>query len=214
MESHVLHIISSGKQTLARVKTIIHSIHPYLDVFQIREKQQTARTLMAWAQTLLAEGLPASKLSMNDRLDVGLAVRAGHIHLAYHSLPPSEAKPLLFPGQKLGVSVHDVKEAELAEENGADFLYFGHVYPTHSKPGMAPRGIHALEKVVHSVSIPVIALGGITLEKVYDILATGCAGLAVMSAVMKAENPEATIMAFRREMDKVTVHPVRIQKHI
>jgi thiazole tautomerase (transcriptional regulator TenI) len=141
-------------------------------------------------------------------LDVALAVQAGYIHLAYHSLPPKLAKQLVH-NQKIGASVHSVEEAKKAEAEGADYLLFGHIFPTNSKPDLPPRGLRALRQVVHSSRIPVIALGGITPANAAETLATGCAGIAIMSAVMEAINPEIAARQFRLAVGEAYVTPVR-----
>ncbi|WP_052947914.1 thiamine phosphate synthase [Aneurinibacillus tyrosinisolvens] len=204
---HVIHVISNGKQPLEKVAGTVRKIHPYIDVFHLREKERTARELADSVYCLYESGLPPARLSINDRLDVALAVQAGYIHLAYHSLPPMLAKRLVHT-QKIGVSVHNVEEAVEAERGGADYLLFGHVFPTNSKPGLPPRGLPALRHVVKASGIPVIALGGITPANAAEALATGCAGIALMSAVMEAGNPELAAKQFRSAIDEAYVKPL------
>jgi thiazole tautomerase (transcriptional regulator TenI) len=185
----IIHIISNGKQDLDAIERILSMIGSRIDFFHIREKQRSARELSHWIESLLSQGIPPRKLIINDRVDVAIAYGVGGVQLAYHSLSPSLTRHILLPGQKMGVSVHNVEEAKRAEEDMADYLLYGHVFSSGSKPGLAPRGIEALNEVVDRVSIPVIALGGITPNNVLDVLSTGCAGIAMMSAVMNADDP-------------------------
>ncbi|MMZ53721.1 Regulatory protein TenI [compost metagenome] len=203
---HALHIISSGKQPLATVRDITAQIHPYIDMFHIREKQRSARELWEWAQGITVAGLPKTKLAVNDRVDVALACHAAAIQVAYHSLPPDVIRRLV-PNKRIGVSVHNVAEAEAAEAAGADYVLYGHVFASASKPGLAGRGLAALQETVESVSVPVIALGGITPDNAAEVLATGCAGIAVLSAVMHATNPVLSVQRFQQAMRDVRVSP-------
>ncbi|MED0678055.1 thiamine phosphate synthase [Aneurinibacillus thermoaerophilus] len=206
MQKHVFHVISSGKQSLVEAKQIIANIHPYIDAFHLREKQRTARELWEWTQTLGKVGLTREKLIINDRADVALAAGAVGIQTAYHSLPAPVMRHLA-PSLLLGVSVHSVEEAKAAEAAGADYVLFGHVFASASKPGQAGRGLAALREVVESVSIPVIALGGITPENTVKILATGCTGIAVLSAVMQAKEPVLSVQQFQQAISQVRTSP-------
>jgi thiazole tautomerase (transcriptional regulator TenI) len=194
----VIHIISNGKQELATIERILLKIGSRIDYFHIREKHRTARELSLWVESLTSQGFPLRKLIINDRIDVAIAYGTGGVQLAYHSLVPSLTRHILLPGQKMGISVHSVEEAKKGEEAGADYLLFGHVFPTGSKPGLAPRGLESLQQVVESVSIPVIALGGITPENAGQVLSTGCAGIAMMSAVMSADDPLQVIQSIKK----------------
>lgn len=203
---HALHIISSGQQPLATVRDITAQIHPYIDMFHIREKQRSARELWEWTQGITAAGLPDAKLAVNDRVDVALACHAAAIQVAYHSLPPDVIRRLVL-NKRIGVSVHNVAEAEAAEAAGADYVLYGHVFASVSKPGLAERGLAALQETVESVSLPVIALGGITPDNAAKVLATGCAGIAVLSAVMHAADPVLSVQRFQQAMRDVRVSP-------
>lgn len=198
----VIHVISNGKQDLEAIEGILLMIGSNIDFFHIREKHRSARDLSLWVESLTSKGFPLRKLIINDRVDVALAHGTGGVQLAYHSLAPSLTRPILLPGQQMGVSIHSVEESKKAEEEGADYLLYGHVFPSGSKPGLAPRGLHSLQQVVESVSIPVIALGGITPDNVLDVLSTGCDGIAMMSAVMDAVDPLQVIQSIREKFSQ------------
>ncbi|GEN34964.1 thiamine phosphate synthase [Aneurinibacillus danicus] len=204
--AHALHVISSGTQSLSDVRRVVARIHPYITMFHLREKQRTARELWEWTQDLVAAGLPCTKLAVNDRVDVALASGAAAIQAAYHSLPAGVIRRLA-PHRLIGVSVHSVTEAKAAEASGADYVLFGHVFASTSKPGQAGRGLAALQEIVESVNLPVIALGGITPNNAPDTLATGCAGIAVLSAIMLARDPMLSAQQFQQAMQNVRVSP-------
>ncbi len=122
-------------------------------------------------------GVDPRRIIVNDRADVAAAMYVYGVHLAYHSLDVAQAKAV-FPGLAAGKSVHSADEAVLAEEEGADYLIFGHVFPTASKPGMAARGVEALREVIAKVKVPVIAIGGLTPLNAAEVLDAGAAGIA------------------------------------
>lgn len=178
---------------------------------QVRDKGAPASELLASALEV-ARLVRASdaRLLVNDRVDIALAVRAHGAHLAAKSLPPDVARGLLEPWQLLGVSVHSVEEAVAAARAGADYVTFGHVYPTWTHAGQPGRGVDALAAVVEAVGVPVLAIGGIDAGRVAEVLGTGCAGIAVISAVLGADDPRAAAADLRAALDAVDVRPKRV----
>ena len=173
-----------------------------VDCLHIREKHRSARELTHWYRSLKPL-LQRTALLINDRLDAALAVEADGVQLGGGSLTPAEARRLLPPGTRIGVSVHAPSEAAEAARQGADFVMFGHVYATASKPGLAPRGLHELKAAVQASAVPVIALGGITPERIGECLAAGASGAAVLSSVFLHPQPEEQIIALRHALDRM-----------
>ncbi|ASA20319.1 thiamine phosphate synthase [Paenibacillus donghaensis] len=190
-----LHLISDGKRAVAPFIEMAAAVHPLLDYIHLREKQWSALELLAAAEQLQHVGVPASKLVINDRLDVALAAGAAGVQLAWHSLGPAAARPLA-PYLRLGRSVHSPAEAAEAARQGADYCLFGHVFPTGSKPGQRERGLAELAEAVGCCRIPLIAIGGIRPEHAGQILAAGAAGIAVMSGICSAADPVAAAEAY------------------
>ncbi|WP_461865960.1 thiamine phosphate synthase [Thermococcus sp.] len=122
---------------------------------------------------------------VDDRLDVALAVDADGVQLGPDDMPVSMARELA-PNLIIGASVYSFEEALRAEKDGADYLGAGAVFPTVTKKDARVLGLDGLRKVVKSVNIPVVAIGGITHENVRDVLKTGVDGIAVISAVVGA----------------------------
>ncbi|MEX2461393.1 MAG: thiamine phosphate synthase [Paenibacillaceae bacterium] len=183
-----LHIISNNKLALDDFALLAGRIKQFVSAFHLREKTKTARELINGIELLLAAGVSPECIFVNDRVDVAAAMDISGVQLAYHSLAVNQVKRL-FPRLKIGKSVHAVDEARLAEEEGADFLIFGHIYPTDSKSGLPSKGVDLLRQVMDNVSLPVIAIGGIKPENTQEILRSGAKGIAVMSGVLDAENP-------------------------
>jgi thiamine-phosphate pyrophosphorylase len=168
-------------------------------VVQLREKTATTREMVELGQALheltQQAGVP---LIVNDRLDVALAVEAEGVHLGHDDMPPAIARRLIGPDRILGVSPEALTEARQAERNGADYLGVGDVYGTPSKPDAGtPIGIEGLTEVVGAVSIPVVAIGGITPDNVGAVIEAGAAGVAVISAIVAAPDPEGAARRLR-----------------
>ncbi len=138
---------------------------------------------------------------------MALAVGAAGVHLAGQSLPVAAA--VRVAGQRLlvGRSVHDLEEARGAARDGADYLTFGHVFPTASHEGVPPRGLAQLAEIVQAVELPVLAIGGITARNLDQTLATGCAGIAVISAILADANPARRRGPPARGTGRLAAHP-------
>jgi thiamine-phosphate pyrophosphorylase len=159
------------------------------------------------AQLLGATQQRDAQLAINDRLDVALAVGADGVHLAGQSLPVEAAVRLAAGRILVGRSVHELDEAVAAAAAGADYLTFGHVFPTTSHPGVPPRGLAELRAIVEAVDVPVVAIGGITVDNLADVLQTGCAGIAVISAILADANPQLAAARLRGAMDSSPHRP-------
>ncbi|MBT2730394.1 thiamine phosphate synthase [Bacillus sp. ISL-75] len=118
---------------IEQLREILIDIHPYVTSIHLREKQKTARELFQ-AVDLLSKDIPLSKIIINDRGDVAFATRVSGVQLAFHSLESAIVKKA-FPELRVGSSIHSYHEGEKALQDGTDYVLFGHVYPSQSKPG-------------------------------------------------------------------------------
>ena len=129
-------------------------------------------------------------LIVNDRVDVAVACDADGVHLGQSDLPPAAARPLLAAGRWIGVSTHDERQALAAAAAGADYIGFGPLFPTGTKAtGYEPRGIEQLTLVRRAVSLPIVAIGGITAERAPSAIDAGADAVAVISALGDAPDP-------------------------
>lgn len=197
-----LYVITSRRLAGARSLVDLAAKLEGVDYLQLREKDLTGRELYHLALDVKQVLPPGTRLLINDRLDVALAAGADGVHLGENSLPPAVARRLLGPEKIMGVSVHSVTAAREAEKAGADYLLFGHIFPTASKEGIPPRGVGCLREVVASVGIPIIALGGINAANARQCLAAGARGVAVMSAVMAASDPARAVAELKQTLNK------------
>ena len=190
-----LYVITDRQQTAGRpLPAVVEAaLRGGARAFQLREKDLAPRDLLPLAQEIrrLTEAYGA-RLLINDRIDVALAVNADGAHLTTTSLPVHVARQLLGSDRLLGVSTHNLAEARAAAEGGADFIVFGPVFFTPSKaPYGQPIGLDALRAVCAAVALPILAIGGIKKVNLDQVVAAGADGIAVISAVIAADDPTA-----------------------
>ena len=133
-----------------------------------------------------------ARLFINDRIDIALAVDADGVHLGASSIPVHRARKILGDKRLIGVSCHNRISAITAQEKGADFITFGPVFYTPSKAAYGdPVGVDKLAEIVELLRIPVFALGGINRKNVSQVIAAGAHGIALISAILAADDPYA-----------------------
>ena len=171
-----------------------------IKVIQLREKDLSTRKLLEmaqWMRDITKEY--GAKLFINDRVDIALSVEADGVHLGQNSIPVYAVRKISEEKLLIGVSTHGIDEAIEAEKGGADFITLGPIYETPSKLKYGnPIGIDTLRKVKSKISIPVLAIGGIKLDKVLEVMEAGADGIALISAILKAENIKETTEKFMR----------------
>jgi len=159
---------------------------------QLREKDLPPRQLYRLALELreVTAGHGAL-LFINDRLDIALAADADGVHLGESSLPVARVRELAGERLLIGVSCHDLAGALAAQQGGADFITFSPVFYTPSKAGYGePVGIERLAEACRELRIPVFALGGIKPDTIHTVLDQGAHGIALISAILAAGDPE------------------------
>jgi len=212
----MLHVISDKTRPLSPQTlhdALVASARGGADVIQIREKKTPAGAVYALCQEMMeatAAMQRAPQIFVNDRVDVAIAAHLHGVHLARLSLPIAAVLELKAQSGwrgLVGVSVHSLDEAKLAEAAGANYVTFGHVFASASHRGEAPRGVTALANVVDALTIPVVAIGGIDVLNVRTVVDTGCAGIAVIGAVLDQDNPEAATFRLKNQMDAAQTKP-------
>jgi len=168
-------------------------------VVQVRVTDGTTDRAAYELAAAVAELCPATGATclVNDRLHVGLAVGADGGHVGADDLPVAAARRVLGPQAVLGATVRDPAAARCAVANGASYLGVGPVYPTATKSGLpAPIGPAGVAAVAEAVTVPVIAIGGVTADRVAEVCAAGAYGVAVVGAIGSAPDPAAATRAF------------------
>lgn len=162
------------------------------DIIQVRERGLDDIRLLTLAEGVREVASPAGAATLiNDRLDVALAARAAGVHLPARGFAASRVRAAAPPGFLIGRSVHSDDEAIQAQAaGGCDYLIFGSVFETASKaPGHRVAGLDALARVCESVDLPVVAVGGITVDRIPDVARAGAAGIAAISLFASGEEP-------------------------
>ena len=192
-----------GSDPARLLEVISRALAAGVDWIQIREKGSadilnkcedlSGRALLALVESAVeAARNTATKVFVNDRLDVAAGAGAAGVHLGAESLPVREAVDWCrqhAPGLRVGRSCHSLEEAQQAERDGAHYIFFGPVFSTPSKAQFGPpQGVEKLTGVCRSVRIPVMAIGGITLENTADCLRAGAAGIAAIRLFQEAKD--------------------------
>ncbi|MGH9327377.1 MAG: thiamine phosphate synthase [Terriglobia bacterium] len=159
---------------------LVRAVEAGIGMIQIREKDLETRALCELAELAVASARKgASLIVINDRLDIALASGASGVHLGSHSLTASAARSIAPEGFLVGVSCHSLDQARAAESMGADYLLLGPIFETPSKLAFGPPlGEAKLKKVIEEVKVPVLALGGITPERIPACIEAGASGIA------------------------------------
>lgn len=171
-------------------------------VVQLREKDLSAAALYELAAPLHAALRGRALLLVNGRIDVALAIGVDGVHFPERGLPAKQARDMAKEACCIiGHSVHSLEAAVAAEEDGADYLQVGTVFETASKPGGPAAGLSLLREVRDAVSIPIIAVGGIDASNAAGVIAAGADGIAVIGAIMDADDPRQAARDLREAID-------------
>lgn len=167
-------------------------------ILQLRGKGLSSRKLLEEARDIRELTRKAGALFiLNDRVDIALLSNADGVHLGQDDLPIAEARKTLGKDKVIGISTHDIEQAVKAEQEGANYIGFGPIFETKTKADAEKaKGLQTLREVKKSVNIPVVAIGGINLENVVDVISAGADAVAVISAIVKADNIEGATKRF------------------
>ncbi len=196
-----LYLITDRHQTRNRslASVIEEALKAGVKAIQLREKDLRTRPLLELAYELRRlTSAYGARLLINDRVDLCLAVEADGVHLRGDGLPVERVRSLLGPEKLIGVSTHSVQEAQKAQREGADFIVLGPIYFTSSKaPYGSPLGPVILRAARQAgVTLPIFAIGGVTPERIQEVRSTDADGVAVISAILTAENVQQAVKDF------------------
>jgi thiamine-phosphate pyrophosphorylase len=189
--------LARGRNTLEIVKAAVDG---GATVVQLREKDCSTREFIEQAfaikNFLKARKVP---LIINDRLDIAQAVEADGVHLGQTDMPLYMAKDILGDSMLIGISAESLEDAVAAEKGGADYLGVSPIYATPTKTDTAPPlGLAGLRKIRKAVRLPLVGIGGLNKENSADVIRSGADGVAVVSAIVAADDPEAAASALKQ----------------
>jgi thiamine-phosphate pyrophosphorylase len=181
--------LSKGRATLEVVKA---GVAGGVTCVQLREKNCSTRKFIKEALSV-KEFLNKNKIPLiiNDRVDVAQAVGADGVHLGQTDMPLIMAKDILKNSMIIGISVESLEDAIRAEKEGANYIGISPIFSTPTKTDTAPPlGLEGLKKISKAVKLPKVAIGGLNQENVRDVILNGADGIAVVSAIVSADDPE------------------------
>jgi thiamine-phosphate pyrophosphorylase len=201
-----LYVLLDGRSTLAEFTSLAEQIAAAgVDVIQLRDKSLADRELLARAETLRRITEQAERrvlFVVNDRPDLALLSRADGVHVGQNELPVQAVRQIVGPGMLIGVSTHNLDQARQAVLDGADYLGCGPTFPSETKSFDSFPGPSFLREVAAEISLPAFAIGGINVENVDQVLATGMARVAMSSGILSARNPATATSEMRKKMGK------------
>lgn len=181
-----------------------------VDAVQVRERDlpiSDLRLLLGQLREIIAG---RAALLVNREVAVAADLAIG-LHLPERGIDGAEARRRLGPDRLLGRSVHS--SAGAASGSGDDYLLAGHVYATASKPGRTPLGLAGLRAIAEAAPVPLLAVGGITADRIPAVLSTGAVGVAVIGAIAEASNPEAAAAALRQAIGRIMEDDMGLRHH-
>lgn len=191
-------------RSLARGRSTLEIVRAAVDggatVVQLREKDCSTREFIEQALAikdfLKDRAVP---LIINDRLDVAQAVKADGVHLGQTDMPLKVAKKILGDSMIIGISAESLQDAVEAEKGGADYLGVSPIYATPTKTDTAlPLGLEGLREIRKAVRIPLVGIGGLNRDNAAKVIRNGADGVAVVSAIVAADDPQKAADALRQ----------------
>ena len=168
-----------------------------VDMIQLRDKKGCARDILNFSRKILKMLRGRLPFIVNDRVDLAVAAGADGVHLGQEDLPLKEARRMMGSRAIMGVSCQNYEQARRAERDGADYIGFGSVFSTLTKPGRSPMNLQLLRKAARDIRIPVFAIGGITPAHISNLRVLGVERFAVCRAICKARNIEEAVREFQ-----------------
>ena len=206
MKNFLLCYITDRRQlrSVSLAAVIRETVRAGVDIVQVREKDLTSRELITLVEEALSAtrepGMGGARVVVNDRVDVALAGGADGAHLAAHSMPVQVVRRFVPRAFVIGVSCHSLAEAMAAESGGADYLVLGPVFETPSKLGYGPPlGLEKLRNITSRIRIPVLALGGITVDRIRPCLEAGASGIAGIRIFQDCESVQERVRELRAQ---------------
>lgn len=194
---------SDQKRKEEYLKIVEDSILGGVTVVQIREKEKTGKEFYELAIELkkITEKYNVP-LIINDRIDIALAVDADGVHIGQKDLPVGIVRKIIGENKILGVSTATIQTAIESAKNRADYISSGAIFPTQTKDTDC-ISISYLKKIVKSVEIPVVAIGGLNEDNIDSLFGTNVKGISIVSAIMDSENPKKSAEHLKKEFELI-----------
>lgn len=192
-----LHLITPDSLDGSTLATTLDLLGAGVPWVQVRTKSATDRDRLAFSRTVVdASHTSGATAVIDDRCDIALATRAAGVHVGADDIPVADARRVLGPAAVIGSTARDPDSARAAADEGASYIGAGPVYrSTTKRHGLPdPLGPAGIERIARAVSIPVVAIAGVTVDRVAELLDAGAHGVAVVAAVYGAPDPVGAAM--------------------
>lgn len=194
-------LLTSGVAARPLLEVVEDVLRGGADVVQLREKDLSDRELLEAATAIRRMTRERGTcFIVNDRPDIAVLADADGVHLGQEDMSLSAARTVVGPGRLIGISTHALTQAEAAAAGGADYIGVGPVFPTQTKGYEQGLGPEYVRSVKAAVGLPLVAIGGINLENVPDVLRAGADCAAVCSAILGADDVRSATEGFRAVM--------------
>jgi thiamine-phosphate pyrophosphorylase len=191
--------VLSYKKLLACLKP---AVRLGVDIVQLRDKNGAAQDILDFCKAAKKQIQGKALFIVNDRIDLALLAKADGVHLGQQDIPYQKARKMMGPKAIIGVSCQTLEQAREAEVQGADYIGFGSVFKTKTKPDRKPMDPKLLKKVLATIKIPVFPIGGIELNNVRQVTGLGAKRVAVCRDILLAKNLEKTVKEFKNKLSK------------
>jgi thiamine-phosphate pyrophosphorylase len=187
------------------LRIALDAVEGGVDIVQLRDKSGSARDIMAFSEKLQAVLKRRVPYIINDRVDLAVIAGADGVHLGQEDVPPRDARRMLGPDNLVGVSCQTWEQARQAADDGADYIGFGSVFETLTKPGRRPMDAALLEKVVRHSPVPVFPIGGITADRLEVLGRRGVRRVAVCRAISQALDVTNEARRFKTGLEALAI---------
>lgn len=195
-------VLMDGRNSIAEFRNLVSRlINAEVDIIQLREKRLPDLDLLERLEALVEITRPTPTLAiLNDRPDLAAQRAADGVHLGQEDLSATDARAIVGSALLIGISTHNIEQARRAVADGADYLGAGPTFPSATKSFAEFPGVEFLRRIAGEISLPVFAIGGITLENLPLVQAAGVQRIAVSGSVMSAREPEKVAAELKRQL--------------
>lgn len=171
-----------------------------VDIVQLRDKTGSAKDILGFSKRILKLTKNRIPYIINDRIDLAMISRSSGVHLGQEDVSLTQARKMMSNKALIGISCQTFDHAQKAQKEGADYIGFGSVFKTFTKPDRTPMDIRLLKKVIQKISIPVFAIGGINLKNIAALKKIGVKQIVVCRAIAQSRNVAETVRQFKISM--------------
>ncbi len=182
------------------LKVLKPAVQAGVDIVQLRDKQGSARDILEFSKKIKKITDNQALFILNDRIDLAILSKADGVHVGQHDIAYKQARKLIGSKAIIGVSCQTKEQAKEAQKIGADYLGFGSVFKTQTKPDRQPMDLRLLKAIVKGIEVPTFAIGGINLKNVKQVTDVGVRRVAVCREILLAKKVAGVVTDFKKSL--------------